>query len=218
MATIMVVEDDPVISQVVCEFLKEHGHQAIPVFDGKAALELFPTEDFALIILDIMIPSLSGIEVLKQLRKTSSVPVLMLTAMDDEYTQLISFNHMISDYVIKPFSPIILMKRIENILRDKAPSAVCSIGSVSIHADEGVVYDGEQEVKLTKKEYDILLFLMKRKGQVVSREHLTMSIWGYDDVYSRVLDNHMKNLRKKLPSLPLRTIVGRGYQIEEGNA
>ncbi|MDD7770244.1 response regulator transcription factor [Suipraeoptans intestinalis] len=218
MATIMVVEDDPVISQVVCEFLKEHGHQAIPVFDGKAALEIFPTEDFALIILDIMIPSLSGIEVLKQLRKTSSVPVLMLTAMDDEYTQLISFNHMISDYVIKPFSPIILMKRIENILRDKAPSAVCSIGSVSIHADEGVVYDGEQEVKLTKKEYDILLFLMKRKGQVVSREHLTMSIWGYDDVYSRVLDNHMKNLRKKLPSLPLRTIVGRGYQIEEGNA
>ncbi len=218
MATIMVVEDDPVISQVVCEFLKEHGHQAIPVFDGKAALELFPTEDFALIILDIMIPSLSGIEVLKQLRKTSSVPVLMLTAMDDEYTQLISFNHLISDYVVKPFSPIILMKRIENILRDKTPSTVCSIGSVSIHADEGVVYDGEQEVKLTKKEYDILLFLMKRKGQVVSREHLTMSIWGYDDVYSRVLDNHMKNLRKKLPSLPLRTIVGRGYQIEEGNA
>lgn len=107
MAKIMVVEDDRVINQVVCEFLREEGHQVCSIFDGKLALEAFYKETFDLIILDVMIPSMTGIEVLKEIRRTSQVPVMMLTAMDDEYTQLISFNHLISDYVTKPFSPLI---------------------------------------------------------------------------------------------------------------
>lgn len=215
MVKVMVVEDDPVINQVVCEFLREQGYQPLAVFDGKVALETFQKEIFDLIILDVMIPSCTGIEVLKEIRKTSQVPIMMLTAIDDEYTQLVSFNHLISDYVTKPFSPLILMKRIENILRDKLLPETINVTDISIWTEKGYVEISNQQVNLTKKEYDILLYLVKRKGQIVSRSQLMTAIWGYEELDSRVLDNHMKNLRKKLPSLPLKTIIGRGYQVLE---
>ncbi|HEM2871920.1 TPA: response regulator transcription factor [Streptococcus suis] len=214
MSRILVVEDDIVISQVVCEFLKEHGYQVESVFDGKVALERFQEEQFDLIVLDIMIPSMTGLEVLKEIRKTSQIPILMLTAMGDEYTQLISFNQIISDYVVKPFSPTILVKRIENILRGKGETDSIEIRTILIQPTSGAVYMEEEEVQLTKKEYEVLLYLAKRRGKIVSRDNLMMGIWGYTELDSRVLDNHIKNIRKKLPSLPLKTIVGRGYQIE----
>ncbi|HEL2277667.1 TPA: response regulator transcription factor [Streptococcus suis] len=215
MSRILVVEDDIVISQVVCEFLKEYGYQVESVFDGKVALERFQEEQFDLIVLDIMIPSMTGLEVLKEVRKTSQIPILMLTAMGDEYTQLISFNQIISDYVVKPFSPTILVKRIENILRGKGDTDSIEIGTILIHPTSGAVYMEEEEVQLTKKEYEVLLYLAKRRGKIVSRDNLMMGIWGYTELDSRVLDNHIKNIRKKLPSLPLKTVVGRGYQIED---
>ncbi|HEM4737705.1 TPA: response regulator transcription factor, partial [Streptococcus suis] len=208
MSRILVVEDDIVISQVVCEFLKEHGYQVESVFDGKIALERFQEEQFDLIVLDIMIPSMTGLEVLKEIRKTSQVPILMLTAMGDEYTQLISFNQIISDYVVKPFSPTILVKRIENILRGKGETDSIEIGAILIQPTSGAVYMEEEEVQLTKKEYEVLLYLAKRRGKIVSRDNLMMGIWGYTELDSRVLDNHIKNIRKKLPSLPLKTVVG----------
>ena len=215
MSRILVVEDDIVISQVVCEFLKEHGYQVESVFDGKVALERFQEEQFDLIVLDIMIPSMTVLEVLKEIRKTSQIPILMLTAMGDEYTQLISFNQIISDYVVKPFSPTILVKRIENILRGKGDTDTIEIGTILIQPTSGAVYMEEEEVQLTKKEYEVLLYLAKRRGKIVSRDNLMMGIWGYTELDSRVLDNHIKNIRKKLPSLPLKTVVGRGYQIED---
>ncbi|MCI6272628.1 MAG: response regulator transcription factor [Erysipelotrichaceae bacterium] len=215
MANILVVEDDIIINQVICEFLKENKYNVVPVFDGQIALEKFNSETFDLIILDIMIPSISGIELLKEIRKNSDVPIMMLTAINDEYTQLISFNNMISDYVVKPFSPTILVKRVENILRNTTKENNIILNDIIIKVNEGTVLHNKNEVILTKKEYDILVYLAKKTGKIVPREQLMSAIWGYDDSYSRVLDNHMKNLRKKLPSLPLKTIVGRGYQIEE---
>lgn len=215
MANILVVEDDIIINQVICEFLKENKYNVVPVFDGQIALEKFNSETFDLIILDIMIPSISGIELLKEIRKNSDVPIMMLTAINDEYTQLISFNNMISDYVVKPFSPTILVKRVENILRNTTKENNIILNDIIIKVSEGTVLHNKNEVILTKKEYDILVYLAKKTGKIVPREQLMSAIWGYDDSYSRVLDNHMKNLRKKLPSLSLKTIVGRGYQIEE---
>lgn len=215
MANILVVEDDIIINQVICEFLKENKYNVVPVFDGQIALEKFNSETFDLIILDIMIPSISGIELLKEIRKNSDVPIMMLTAINDEYTQLISFNNMISDYVVKPFSPTILVKRVENILRNTIKENNIILNDIIIKVNEGTVLHNKNEVILTKKEYDILVYLAKKTGKIVPREQLMSAIWGYDDSYSRVLDNHMKNLRKKLPSLSLKTIVGRGYQIEE---
>lgn len=214
MANILVVEDEIIINQVVREFLTEQGHQITSVFDGEEALEQFHTGQFNLIILDIMIPKITGLEVLKEIRQTSDIPVLMLTAVSDEYTQLISFNHLISDYVVKPFSPIILSKRVENILRNSREGDIISIGDIVIEVDRGIVLFEEQEVNLTKKEYDVLHYLAKHLNQLVSRDQLMMGIWGYTELDSRVLDNHIKNLRRKLPHIPLKTVIGRGYQLE----
>lgn len=213
MINILVVEDDTMINQVICEFLKENNYNVESVFDGEEALNKFSEKEFDLVILDVMIPKIDGITVLKSIRETSDVPVMMVTAVDDEITQLVSFNHLISDYVVKPFSPVILIKRIENILRTIETSDILKIADIEINLENGYVSRNGEEVNLTKKEYEILVFLIKRRGKVVSREYIMSSIWGYTEFCSRVLDNHMKNLRKKLPSLPLRTIIGRGYQL-----
>ncbi|HEK9992300.1 TPA: response regulator transcription factor [Streptococcus equi subsp. zooepidemicus] len=217
MAYILLVEDDVVINQIVIEFLKAHDHTVISVFDGYAALEAFSRERFDLIILDIMIPEISGLDVLKQIRQTSVVPIIMLTALDDEYTQLISFNQTISDYVVKPFSPLILMKRIENVLRQSQVSNEIQIGQLRLDLDNSTAYYGSNTLALTKTEYDILELLAKHCGKLVTRDNMMMSIWGYSELDSRVLDNHIKNIRKKIPNLILSTIVGRGYKLEGTN-
>ncbi|MGT2911888.1 response regulator transcription factor [Streptococcus cameli] len=215
MPHILVVEDDPIINQVVCEFLRENNYQVTTTDDGQKAMELYANTSFDVIILDIMIPSLSGLEVLKAIRQESDIPIVMLTAMDDEYTQLISFQHLISDYVTKPFSPLILMKRIENILRLQKPTDTITLSRLVISPEHGTVFWDQKEVKLTKKEYAILLLLSREKGHILTRDAIMMDIWGYTELDSRVLDNHMKNLRKKIPDLPLKTIIGRGYKMEE---
>ena len=166
MHKILVVEDDPVINQVIREFLSDRGYEVTSVFDGKEALEQFKQQSFDLIILDIMIPIYSGLEVLEKIRQTSKVPVMMLTAVSDEYTQLVSFNHLISDYVVKPFSPLILVKRVENILRNSSADSVISIGDVCIHVDKGLVFWGNEEVNLTKKEYEVLHYLAMHGGAI----------------------------------------------------
>lgn len=216
MKRILVVEDDPTINQVICEFLKAQGYEPHAVFDGQIALDFFKENDLDLIILDIMIPSISGIDVLKEIRKTSSVPILMLTALEDEYTQLTSFNQGISDYVTKPFSPLILMKRVENILRQNEPTkeSLISIDNLRIYPEQGIVYDQDNQLELTRKEYDILLLLAQNRGYVLKRDYIMESIWGYTELDSRVLDNHVRNLRKKIPHLKLKTVIGRGYQLE----
>lgn len=214
MTRILVVEDDTTINQIVTEFLKENGYKVTSHFDGQQALDCFHQKKFDLIILDIMIPSVNGLEILKAIRKTSDVPVMMLTAMDDEYTQLLSFNQLISDYVVKPFSPLILMKRVENILRSSQKNTDIRINNIRLDMENTTTYIDEQELYLTKTEYDILEVLLKRRGKLVTRDNLMCTIWGYSELDSRILDNHIKNLRKKIPTLPLITVIGRGYKIE----
>lgn len=163
MHKILVVEDDTTINQVICEFLKENHYEVTPVFDGAEALREFEEKSFDLIILDVMLPSMSGLDVLKEIRKTSQVPVMMLTALDDEYTQLVSFNHLISDYVTKPFSPLILMKRIENIFRSTVTESEIVIGDLRVSIDDCTVYWQEEKMSPTKKEYEIIQALAQRK-------------------------------------------------------
>ncbi|EFX53752.1 response regulator receiver domain protein [Streptococcus cristatus ATCC 51100] len=213
MHKILVVEDDTTINQVICEFLKESNYAVTPVFDGGEALLQFEAESFDLVILDMMLPTMSGLDVLKEIRKTSQIPVMILTALDDEYTQLVSFNHLISDYVTKPFSPLILVKRIENILRRNTVSSEITVGELTVSIDDCTVYWQEEKMPLTKKEYEILQALAKRKDHLVTRDQLMNTIWGYSELDSRVLDNHIKNIRKKIPGIPLKTITGMGYQL-----
>lgn len=213
MHKILVVEDDTTINQVICEFLKESNYAVTPVFDGGEALLQFEAESFDLVILDMMLPTMSGLDVLKEIRKTSQIPVMILTALDDEYTQLVSFNHLISDYVTKPFSPLILVKRIENILRRNTVAPEITVGDLTVSIDDCTVYWQEEKMPLTKKEYEILQALAKRKDHLVTRDQLMNTIWGYSELDSRVLDNHIKNIRKKIPGIPLKTITGMGYQL-----
>ncbi|RSJ74751.1 response regulator transcription factor [Streptococcus cristatus] len=213
MHKILVVEDDTTINQVICEFLKESNYAVTPVFDGGEALLQFEAESFDLVILDMMLPTMSGLDVLKEIRKTSQIPVMILTALDDEYTQLVSFNHLISDYVTKPFSPLILVKRIENILRRNTVASEITVGELTVSIDDCTVYWQEEKMPLTKKEYEILQVLAKRKDHLVTRDQLMNTIWGYSELDSRVLDNHIKNIRKKIPGIPLKTITGMGYQL-----
>lgn len=213
MQKILVVEDDTTINQVICEFLKESNYAVTPVFDGGEALLQFEAESFDLVILDMMLPTMSGLDVLKEIRKTSQIPVMILTALDDEYTQLVSFNHLISDYVTKPFSPLILVKRIENILRRNTVASEIAVGDLTVSIDDCTVYWQEEKMPLTKKEYEILQALAKRKDHLVTRDQLMNTIWGYSELDSRVLDNHIKNIRKKIPGIPLKTITGMGYQL-----
>jgi len=201
MHKILVVEDDTTINQVICEFLKENHYEVTPVFDGAEALREFEEKSFDLIILDVMLPSMSGLDVLKEIRKTSQVPVMMLTALDDEYTQLVSFNHLISDYVTKPFSPLILMKRIENIFRSTVTESEIVVGDLRVSIDDCTVYWQEEKMSPTKKEYEIIQALAKRKNHLVTRDQLMNTIWGYSELDSRVLDNHVKNIRKKIPGI-----------------
>lgn len=213
MHKILVVEDDTTINQVICEFLKESNYAVTPVFDGGEALLQFEAESFDLVILDMMLPTMSGLDVLKEIRKTSQIPVMILTALDDEYTQLVSFNHLISDYVTKPFSPLILVKRIENILRRNTVASEITVGDLTVSIDDCTVYWQEEKMPLTKKEYEILQALAKRKDHLVTRDQLMNTIWGYSELDSRVLDNHIKNIRKKIPGIPLKTITGMGYRL-----
>ncbi|MCG7330671.1 response regulator transcription factor [Streptococcus cristatus] len=213
MHKILVVEDDTTINQVICEFLKESNYAVTPVFDGGEALLQFEAESFDLVILDMMLPTMSGLDVLKEIRKTSQIPVMILTALDDEYTQLVSFNHLISDYVTKPFSPLILVKRIENILRRNTVASEITVSELTVSIDDCTVYWQEEKMPLTKKEYEILQALAKRKDHLVTRDQLMNTIWGYSELDSRVLDNHIKNIRKKIPGIPLKTITGMGYQL-----
>ena len=213
MHKILVVEDDTTINQVICEFLKESNYAVTPVFDGGEALLQFEAESFDLVILDMMLPTMSGLDVLKEIRKTSQIPVMILTALDDEYTQLVSFNHLISDYVTKPFSPLILVKRIENILRRNTVASEITVVELTVSIDDCTVYWQEEKMPLTKKEYEILQALAKRKDHLVTRDQLMNTIWGYSELDSRVLDNHIKNIRKKIPGIPLKTITGMGYQL-----
>ncbi|WP_155973568.1 response regulator transcription factor [Streptococcus ruminantium] len=215
MTRILIVEDDAVINQVLAEFLKEHQYEIVSCLDGQKALEYFETEKFDLIILDIMVPNVSGLDILKKIRKTSQVPVIMLTAMDDEYTQLVSFNHLISDYVVKPFSPLILMKRIENVFRQSETANIIEISGVVIDLEASEVYVDNETLPLTKTEYEVLEMLAKHKGKLVTRDQLMNAIWGYTELEGRILDNDIKNIRKKVPQIPLVTLVGRGYKIEE---
>jgi DNA-binding response OmpR family regulator len=215
LATILVVEDDVIIRQVITEFLKEANYLVLEAGDGEEALNKFKDKEIIdLVLLDFMLPKKSGLEVLENIRQFSDVPIVMLTAVSDDYTQLACFSHLINDYIIKPFSPMIVLKRIENVFRLVGLTTIRRAGELEVDSENKTVSYKQADIPVTKKEYQILEILVKRKGSLVTRENLMYSIWGFLEVDSRLLDNHIRNIRKKLPDLPLKTIIGRGFQLE----
>ncbi len=216
---LLVVEDDRDTSEGVCEYFREAGYKVTPAYDGEEALLLSKGDSYDLVLLDIMLPKLTGLAVLHELRKTSNVPVIMLTAIGDEYTQIASFNGMADDYVTKPFSIVLLEKRVEALLRRGKPGDVSYIWR---HKDITVDFNGytaegaDGPIDITPREIMLLRLLVEHKGQVLSRERILDELWGEDrPVFDRTVDSHIKNLRKKLNIDCINTVTGVGYKLED---
>lgn len=217
MYQILVVEDDRNTHQVICEFLKEAGYAVTGAYDGDEAVSLFYKGRFELVVLDIMLPKKNGMEVLQEIRSLSDTPVIMLTALGDEYTQIKSFDLQADEYVTKPFSPIVLVKRVSALLRRSRPIDKTTVCFEGISADFSAysVTKGGNPISLTTKEIKILKLLIENQGIVLSRMQILDAVWGFDsDISDRIVDTHIKNLRKKLDCTAIHTVKGIGYRFE----
>jgi len=191
-------------------------------YDGLEAVTVFPKTDYNLILLDVMLPKIDGYGVCEFIRNTSNVPIIMLTALDSETEQLKGFNYKIDDYITKPFSIHILMKKIEAILRRFVNNTVENkkiiYKDLIVDSDSCTVSINGENILLTPREFGILIALLENKGRVLSRQQLLDSLWKYDFYGDeRVVDTHVKNLRRKLNVEYIETIRGFGYRIDYEN-
>ena len=219
MATLLIVEDDIDTNEAVCEYLQDAGHHTISAFDGDEAIILFSENKIDLVVLDIMLPTITGLAVLNSIRKTSQVPVLMLTAMEDEQTQVASFDGQADDYMTKPFSMVILGKRITALLRRSNPAEkavdVWTCGDLTVNFSAYSAHDSSGELEVTAKELDLLKLLVEHQGLVLSRTQILDGVWGDNSyVLDRLVDTYIKNLRKKLHLDCIKTVKGIGYKLE----
>ena len=218
MSTLLIVEDDRKTNEAICEYLKPTGHMVIPAYDGAEALQLFRQHSIDLVVLDIMLPHVSGLAVLHEIRQTSSVPVLMLTAIGDEYTQVMSFDEQADDYMTKPFSMVLLGKRITALLRrsgQTSPLQKMVFGDVTVDFSGYTASDGNGRMDITPKEIDLLRLLVEHKGLVLTRSQILDELWGADyPIIDRTIDTYIKNLRKKLRLDCIVTVKGIGYKYE----
>lgn len=214
--TILVAEDEANTRKGIEQFLESAGYKVIAAKNGQEALDHF--RDAALVILDIMMPELDGIEVLKNIRKVNKVPVIMLTALSDEGTQLTTFNELADDYISKPFSLVILQKRIESLLRRNSEKeiSVWEKGDAKIDFEAYKGYYQGVDANLTTKEIMLFKLLVDNKGKALSRDYILSSLWTEDKApFDRIVDAYVKNLRKKLHLECLTTVKGVGYRYDE---
>lgn len=213
---ILIIEDDAAIREGVTEFLTENGYQVFDAATGEEGLAILKNTEIHLALLDIMLPKMSGIEVLKSLRAFSSLPVIMLSAVTDEATQVTTFDQLADDYICKPFSLVLLLKRIESLLRTHYKTE-----QVWSWKDAAVDFSGYRatyagvDAGVTPKELLLLSYLLENVGQVVNRQQILDRIWGKEEgPYDRVVDVYIKNLRKKLHLDCIVTVKGVGYKLE----
>lgn len=219
---VLFLEDEPTIREVLTEYMLISGYHVTGVERGDAAMEQLKEQNFDIAVLDICVPGADGFEVLQFIRTDKKeMAVIMLTALEDEQTQVKAFNLYADDYVIKPVSPIILLKRMETILRRTARSEgeqTKDPGLVLREEAYCAYYQGEK-LPLTLSEYLLLQTLMQHPGRVFTREQLILSIFNEDYIGNdRIIDAHVKNLRKKLPISCIKTVIGVGYQYSKDAA
>lgn len=218
MATLLIVEDDVKTNEAICEYLKSAGHETIPVYDGAEAIQHFQEKKPDLMVLDIMLPKMTELAVLHEIRRTSNLPVLMLTAIEDEYTQVQSFDEQADDYITKPFSMVLLGRRITALLRRSGQRLMpdtMTFGEVTVDFSGYTARDIEGKIELTPKEIDLLRLFVEHKGLVLTRNQILDELWGDDNpIIDRTVDTYVKNLRKKLRLDCLVTVKGIGYKFE----
>lgn len=216
---ILIVEDEIDIREGISEYLSEVGYDVMVAEDGQEGIDLFKSNEFDLVLLDIMLPKINGFGVLSQIREISDVPVMMLTAMTDDYSQIMSFNEKADDYITKPFSVVVLHKRIEALQRHIQGRQQ---NNKWIYKDVEVDFLGfcakkdNNPVDLKPKEIKLLELLIKHKNQVLTRNQMLDSLWEIDEAPAdRVIDVYIKNLRKKLDLDCITTVKGIGYKFED---
>lgn len=221
-AKILVIDDEPGILNVVTAYLRSEGYEYYTAEDGPSGLSAFQAYKPDLVILDIMLPGMDGIEVLNQIRRESDAYVIMLTAKSEEVDKVIGLSVGADDYLTKPFSPRELMARIKSALRRLQKIGVDSdrkvINLKHLRIDNGSrrVWIDEKEIELTNLEFDLLFILAENKGLVLSREKLLEKAWGYDYFGDmRVVDVHIGHLRQKVGSEFIETVRGAGYRFED---
>jgi DNA-binding response OmpR family regulator len=225
MVKILLVDDDPHIRTIIKEYAQAEDWQFTEASDGDAALKLFADGAYTLLVLDVMMPHLDGWAVLKQVRKTSQVPVILLTARTEEYDRLLGFELGVDDYIGKPFSPRELIARMKALLKRAGALSpdlqVISVAGLRLDMKAHQVQVDGEIVALTPKEYDLLAFLAAHPLQAFTRDQLLNQVWGYDYYGdARTVDTHIRSLREKLTSCRnlIGTVWGTGYRFETGGA
>lgn len=218
MAKILIVEDDLTTNDLLNDYLTDAGHTIVSAYDGLDALNYFQWESIELIILDIMLPNIDGIQVLREIRKTSNIPVLMLTALNDERTQIASFDSLADDYITKPFSMVLLGKRVLALLRRAGKieeKEIWRYGNISVDFNGYVAEKDGEPIELAPKEIQLLKLLIKNAGRVMTREKLIDGVWGIDaPLYDRTIDTYIRRIRQKLDLNCITTVKGVGYRFE----
>lgn len=217
---ILVVDDEARMRKLVKDFLVKKNFDVLEAGDGEEAVDIFyENKNIALIILDVMMPKMDGWEVCREIRKNSKVPIIMLTAKSDEKDELLGFDLGIDEYITKPFSPKILVARVEAILRrsNKLDDSEISIGGITINQSAHEVTIDGKPIELSFKEFELLTYFMNNQGIALSRERILNNVWDYDYFGdARTIDTHVKKLRSKLGDKGeyIKTIWGMGYKFE----
>jgi two-component system, OmpR family, alkaline phosphatase synthesis response regulator PhoP len=218
---VLVVEDETSIASFVSLYLKNAGYRVQTVGTGQEALDLLGHDRPDLIVLDLMLPDVDGIEVCRRIRRGSDIPILMLTARDEDVDKIIGLEVGADDYLTKPFNPRELVARVKSILRRSTPdrrevaSATLTHGDLNIDAGRREVKVGDEEIKLAPKEFDLLWELLDHRGLVLTRDQLLERVWGYTFAGdTRTVDVHVRQLRRKLgEASPIVTVWGVGYKV-----
>lgn len=214
---ILIVEDEWKLRRIASDFLRKEGFIVIEAEDGEQALDYIVSQNFDLIILDLMLPKINGWDLLKEIRiKDSALPVIMLTARGSEEDILKGYEMKADEYIVKPVSMKVLVAKVKAFLRIHSLADIITFGELEINSTNREVKLTGNSLDLSQKEFELLLFFIKNKGQVLSRERIITSLWGYDyDGDIRAVDSQIKRIRKKLEGKYIKTIRGAGYKIEE---
>ncbi|AVQ29895.1 MULTISPECIES: response regulator transcription factor [Fusobacterium] len=220
MKKILIVEDEMEIRNILKLYLLKEGYDVTEAEDGEVAIKLFYEKPFDLVILDIMLPKKDGWSVLREIKKYSSVPVMILSARDDDEDELFGFEIGTDEYITKPFNNKILLARIKTLIKNTSNNTdhIIELGKITINDTSHTVTVEGKEVILAPKEYELLIYLIKNHKIALSRDKMLTEVWGYDFPGSdRTIDTHIKNLRKKLGDECIKTVRGIGYKFEIKN-
>lgn len=221
MNKILVVEDDLDIQELLQNFLQESGYDITVANDGLEAINLFSDDDFDLILLDILLPKIDGFSVCEFIRKKSQIPIIILTALNGEKEQIKGLDLQVDDYITKPFSMPVLVRKIAAVLRRASKTSdqehkTISYDNLILDFDDYTASVNGISYELTQREFEVLRELLLNRGRILTRQNLLNKIWKYDFYGDeRVIDTHIKNLRKKLNITFIQTIRGVGYKIDK---